>query len=276
MMNKRLIVNADDYGRTGGVSKGIRTAHLTGIVTSTTAMINLPGVEYELEQALDDCPRLGLGVHLVLTAGEPLLPSHLVSSITGGKDHFPSAQQFIRILPGIDVDQVRSEWEAQIQKFIQLTGKNPDHLDSHHHTSYFSQPLFRVMLELARELDCAIRLPLAEGGDTLPLDLPAELGDQPVKFIPALLDEFSPRVADIFFSSFYNQYATRENLIHLLSQLPDGTSELMCHPGFADSELVESSAYNVKRQVELDILIDPEIRNLIQDRAIQLINYTQL
>ncbi len=71
----RLIVNADDYGLTAGVSAGIREAHQSGIVTSTTAMMNLPGVVEDLRLALETCPGLGLGAHLVLTAGGPLRPA---------------------------------------------------------------------------------------------------------------------------------------------------------------------------------------------------------
>jgi len=275
-MNKQLIVNADDYGRTRGVSSGIRSAHIHGIVTSTTAMMNMPGVENCLEEAQRECPQLGLGVHLVLTARKPLLPTNQVSSLTGGKDHFPSPLQFIKLMPGLDLNQVRSEWNAQIQKFIRLTGKKPDHLDSHHHTSYFSKPLFEIMLELAGELECGIRPPLAEGGSDLPLDLPAELGDQTLEFIPGLLKRFNPRRPENFYSSFYDQNATSENLMKLLANLPSGTSEIMCHPGFSDQELVEGSSYNIKREVELETLKDPGLLTCIRDQFIQLISYAQL
>jgi len=275
-MLKRLIVNADDYGRTQGVSSGIRSAHINGIVTSTTAMMNIPGVENDLEKAQQDCPQLGLGVHLVLTAGKPLLPASQVPTLTDGKDHFPSALQFIKFMPGIDPDQVRSEWSSQIQKFIRLTGKKPDHLDSHHHTSYFSKTLFQIMLELAGKFECAIRPPLAEGGYGLPLDLPIELGDQPMGFIPALIKRFTPRLPENFFSSFYDQSATRENLLILLSNLPDGTSEIMCHPGLSDPDLMKGSSYNINREVELEILKDPAIKNCIGDHSIQLITYAHL
>ena len=275
-MATRLIVNADDYGRTEGVSTGIRSAHLNGIVTSTTAMMNIPGVEMGLEKAQRDCPQLGLGVHLVLTAGEPVLPATQVSTLTGGNDHFPSPVQFIQLMPGMDPDQVRAEWNAQIQKFIGLTGTKPDHLDSHHHTSYFSQPLFRVMLELASEFECAIRPPLAEGGSDLPFDLPAELGDQPTEYIPTLLKQFTPRLPENFFSSFYDKNATSENFLRIITNLPAGTSELMCHPGYSDPELVSVSSYNINREVELGVLIDPTIKKVIQDHAIQLITYAQL
>ena len=61
-MTRQLIVNADDFGRTHGVSAGILRAHLEGIVTSATAMMNMPGVAADLRQAKTEAPRLGLGV----------------------------------------------------------------------------------------------------------------------------------------------------------------------------------------------------------------------
>ncbi|HCS39550.1 MAG TPA: hypothetical protein DIW44_08195 [Anaerolineaceae bacterium] len=83
-MSKRLIVNADDYGHTHGVSQGIRLAHLRGIVTSTTAMMNYRGAEDDLRKATHECPRLGLGLHLVLTSGNPVLPVEKVPDLVDG------------------------------------------------------------------------------------------------------------------------------------------------------------------------------------------------
>ena len=275
-MSIQLIINADDYGRTPGVSAGIRSAHLQGIVTSTTAMMNMPGIETALEQTQKDCPNLGLGVHLVLTSGRPLLPTSRVPSLTGGLDHFPSANGFLDYLTDINPEQVRGEWDAQVQKFIHLTGKKPDHLDSHHHTSYFTPALFEIMLEIARELDCAIRPPLAEGGSDLPIDLPPELGQQAMDFLPPLLSRFNPRRPDNFFSSFYDKSATLDNLLGIISSLPAGTSEIMCHPGIADQELLSGSSYSLQRENELGLLIDPTVSTFIMEQDIHLINYSQL
>ena len=77
-MTKRLIVNADDFGRTHQVSDGILSAHCDGIVTSTTVMMSMPGAARDLTRALAEAPKLGLGVHLVFTAGRPLLPPEWV------------------------------------------------------------------------------------------------------------------------------------------------------------------------------------------------------
>src|SRR5512141_2434028 len=80
-MTKQLIINADDFGRTNGVSEGILRAHQDGIVTSSTAMMNMIGVTNDLSQAKTNAPNLGLGVHLTFTAGRPLLPPEWVSSL---------------------------------------------------------------------------------------------------------------------------------------------------------------------------------------------------
>ena len=69
---KRLIVNADDFGRAPGVNQGILDAHTHGIVTSTTVMINYPDAPAGIERAQADAPDLGLGLHLNLTSGPPI------------------------------------------------------------------------------------------------------------------------------------------------------------------------------------------------------------
>lgn len=275
-MTINLIVNADDYGRTPAISSGIRFAHLHGIVTSTTAMMNMPQVNADLLKAMEDCPHLGLGVHLVLTSGSPVLPAAHLHSLLDEDGRFPSAARFLDFLPTLDPDQVRSEWSAQVERFVKITGRNPDHLDSHHHTSYFSPVLFRIMLEISKQLGCGIRPPLSGQGGGLPLDLPPELASQPMDFIPSLLAEFAPPSPDNFYSSFYDQDATLDSLLNLLADLPDGVSELMCHPGFIDPEIMTVSSYNSQRESERQILTDPILLAFLQDNLIHLKNYSHL
>ena len=135
-MTTRLIINADDYGRTPSVSRGIRYAHLNGIVTSTTCMMNMPSVVEDIEIALQETPDLGLGVHLILTAGKPLLPPSKTSALTSPEGLFWNKTEFIDHLPGIDPVAIKNEWRAQIEAFARAAGKKPTHLDSHHHSSY--------------------------------------------------------------------------------------------------------------------------------------------
>jgi len=276
-MTIRLIINADDYGRTPDISRGIRDAHLRGMVTSSTVMMNMPATANEIKVALKETPDLGLGVHLVLTAGKPLLPSDSISSLTTTLGTFHKVDQFVRLAKYLNLDQVRAEWRAQIEAFIAGSGRKPTHLDSHHHSSYFTPGLFKSMLELAREYDVPIRLPIAHNTGKDIQGLPEELEPPLMEFGPQLLEEFQPRSPDAFFASFYDDFATRGEFLRLLSLfLPNGTFEIMCHPGYVDDAFAKESGYAYQRQTELEILTDPAMRREVERRGIQLISFAQL
>ena len=218
---KYLIVNADDYGRTPGVSKGIREAHQRGIITSTTAMMNMPGVETELARALKETPKLGLGLHLVLTSGTPILPAEKVSSITGGKNCFPSLDDFTARLRTVNAEEAGAEWETQIQKFVQAVGRNPDHLDSHHHSSYLTEKLFERMLTLAKKYQCPIRS-IHEGQTGVYGGVSKDLLDSIDAFYPGLVRSFPTVMPDHFISSFYDETAIAEQLLKILEGTRSG------------------------------------------------------
>jgi chitin disaccharide deacetylase len=275
-MTTRLIINSDDYGRSANVSRGIRHAHLHGIVTSTTCMMNMPTVVEDLQIALQETPNLGLGVHLVLTAGQPLLPADQVPSITRPDGAFLSLSALTARCSTFAIREVKAEWTAQIEKFVATTGKKPTHLDSHHHSSYFTPAMFQAMLELARDYACAIRLPVSQDEDGSLTGLPSELSVPLVEHAPKLLRQFQPRHADAFFASFYDETATKAYLLNIIASLKDGVYEIMCHPGYADPELIASSGYAVQRDREREIVTDPEVLAEIKKRKIELINFAQL
>ncbi|MEZ0397269.1 MAG: carbohydrate deacetylase [Anaerolineales bacterium] len=272
-MTVRLIVNADDYGRTAAVDEGIRAAHLEGIVTSTSAMMNLPGVEDELRLALKQTPALGLGVHLVLTSGRPLLPPEQVRSLVDADGNFWRPGAFLERLASLDPDQVRAEWRAQVEKFRGATGRNPTHLDSHHHASYFSEMLFSAMLELADECQAPIRNPLADSGKQ---GFPAELMNSVREFVPHLMAEHRSRRPDHFVCDFYDQGATKASLLAILDSLHEGTTEIMTHPGLYTDELARLSSYAAQREIEFQILTDAEVAEAVSQKGIELITFAAL
>ncbi|HEY5731336.1 MAG TPA: ChbG/HpnK family deacetylase, partial [Anaerolineales bacterium] len=102
-MSKRLIVNSDDYGRTPDISRGIREAHLQGVVTSTTCMMNIPTTADDIAIALMEAPTLGMGVHLVLTMGKPLSQNEAVPSVVDENGNFFKYNSFIENLPNLNV-----------------------------------------------------------------------------------------------------------------------------------------------------------------------------
>ena len=265
---KRLIINSDDYGRTPEISRGIREAHLRGVVTSTTCMMNIPTTAEDVVIALKETPALGMGVHLVLTMGNPISAPETVPSITDENGHFFKYTPLIDHLSNLNMDEVKSEWRAQIEAFIQAAGRKPTHLDSHHHSSYFSPELFHGMLELAGEYGCAIRFPFTG-------EISKEL-EETDKHVPDLIKEFDPRHPDRFVVDFYDEGATREEFLNIINNLPDGTTEIMCHPGYTDDAFAEESVYNNQRDRELGILTHPSIREVIQANGIQLITFAEL
>jgi chitin disaccharide deacetylase len=265
---KRLIINSDDYGRTPEISRGIREAHLRGVVTSTTCMMNIPTTAEDIAVALKETPALGMGVHLVLTMGNPLSAPETVPSITAKDGHFFKYRPLIEHLPALNMDEVKREWRAQIEAFLGAADRKPTHLDSHHHSSYFSPALFHGMLELAKEYDCAIRFPFTG-------NISKEL-ETTHKHVPNLVNEFNPRRPDHFVVDFYDERATREGLLNIINNLPDATTEIMCHPGYTDDTFSKESVYSDQRDRELRILTDPSIKEAIHANGIQLITFADL
>jgi len=264
---KKLIINSDDYGRTPDISRGIREAHLRGIVTSTSCMMNIQSTPDDVAVALEEAPRLGMGVHLVLTMGKPLSAHEAVPSIVDENGNFRKYMPFVESLPEIEVDEVKSEWRLQIERFITVTGRNPTHLDSHHHSSYFSVALFRGMLEMAREYKCAIRYPFMTENREI---------EETGRYAADLMKEFDLKKPDVFYSNFYDEYATQAVLTNLIKSLNNGTSEIMCHPGYVDDTFANESVYNFQRGRELKILTDPSLKQTVLDNGIELITFADL
>ena len=248
---KRLIVNADDFGLTAGVSRGILEAHRRGIVTSTTLLANL-----SLDGALLDglkASRLGVGVHLNLTLGQPVSPAEEIPSLldAGGKFFREPLRQAAEAKP----EEVELELRAQVAVFIRLLGGKPTHLDSHHHVGRH-RPILGVVLALAEELGVPVRCPDAE--------------------TRRAARERGLRSPEQFFGeSGPEAYWSSERLLSHLATLPDGVSEFMTHPGYFDQDLAYSR-YGRQREVELRGLTDPAVSEAVARRRIHLCHFGHL
>ncbi|MFO7322840.1 MAG: carbohydrate deacetylase [Chloroflexota bacterium] len=261
-MATRLIVNADDYGLTEGVSEGIRRAHLDGILTTTTAMMNMPSVMADLKLGRELCPNLGFGVHLVLTQGKPVRPPEKVPTLVRRDGRFYSVLQIIEAVEGMNPVELRDEWRAQIERFLE-TGIPIDHIDSHHHVVMRNEHTLRVALDLASEYGVAIRNPF--------------IRPELESVASALLAQYGVLTTDRIELTFYDSGATRQRLLECIDNLqPDIVTELMCHPGYADAELIRISAYHRPRETELALLTDPEIKARIRERGIELVRFRDL
>ena len=281
-MTRKLIVNADDFGRSPGVSRGIVHAHRAGIVTSTTAMINQPGIRQQLTGALD-CTGLGLGLHLVFTAWRPLLPPQAIPSLVDSSGRFLDQHTAWAQAETISITQLRAELLAQIERFVSLVGNLPDHLDCHHFV-YLYPPFFEVYVALAAQFHLPLRVPFPSETDfrsalsTLPFleGFPHDLVRGMIVTNSALLQTRRLAHPDHFISTFFGQEAiTLDHLLHLLETLPEGFSELMCHPGYVDTDLATSS-YRQERETELSLLTHPIVQERVLDLGIELVTFGAL
>ncbi|MBA2439811.1 MAG: ChbG/HpnK family deacetylase [Thermoleophilaceae bacterium] len=206
---KTLIVNGDDFGASSGVNRGMIEAHCRGILTSASLMVEAPG-SAEAARLSAEHPDLGVGLHVVVGAGE-------------------------------DGDEV----ERQLDRFVELTGRPPTHIDAHRNVHH-SEPLRPAFLAAAEQHGLRLR------------------GYCDVHLV----------------SSFYGQWDGTTHLEHirptsllriLEDEMQPGLNELCCHPGYVDGDL--HSSYTLEREVELQTLCDREVAALLNDRGIRLTTF---
>lgn len=281
-MLRQLIVNADDYGLTPGVSRGILKAHQAGIVTSTSVMINMRAAEEWLHTAQAGAPELGLGLHINLTTGSPVSQPGDIPDLVRPNGTFHPHEEIIGLLPTIDITQIEREMLAQVARFEEITGKLPDHLDSHDHIAYLSPATVKLLIKLAQELSIPVRNPLPAGDFSHQSDFlhrqmrnrfTRVYAEEMVDILHSYAEKGDIVMPGHLVSGLYGDGATLGNLLLLLLDVPEGLTELMAHPGEVDADLPKWSTYIEKRQDELDALTHPSAREVINSEFIQLLNF---
>jgi len=286
---RNLIVNADDLGWTDGVNRGIAEAHRKGLVTSTSLLANGRAFVSALE-VVEANPALGVGVHLNLSDGPPSAPASEVRGLLNEAGCFEDGPEslLLRIASrSLPLDEVEREWDAQIQK-IRDAGLQPTHVDGHKHVQMLPG-LFDIALRLAKKHgirairvsheESKLRAVLATGAErSTSVLLKQGVQARGLKLLARDAREMADRAGlattDYFCGIAQTGVLTSEGVAGLLKTLPEGTTELMCHPGYADEELRASSTrLQQSRQVELEILTDAGIRKLVASQGIRLISY---
>jgi predicted glycoside hydrolase/deacetylase ChbG (UPF0249 family) len=276
-MKKQLIVNADDYARSPEVNAGILEAHLYGIVTTTTVLINMPGSIEAVREAGKTAPGLGIGLHLNLTLGEPCHKSLWTSELVGAGRTFYPIQHWHEILEEVPLDLIESEWRAQIDQMMS-SGVIIDHLDSHHHIATIRADFWELYLELAQEVGCGVRPPYPDdiSDQDMQQSFPMHMIETARNVaLPSLRERSIPH-PDSFLASFFGKGATLAHLLDLIATLPAGINELMCHPGYSSAELEATSDYAQRRSIELEALTSETAIQHIKDEAVELVTYRQV
>ena len=212
---KYLIINADDFGYSYGINKGIIEAHTMGIVTSTSVMVDAIAAHeaHDLKKLKD----LSVGLHLVMT----------------------------------DPTSIDSELERQVEKFVSIVGRKPDHIDTHK-----SQPDSKEQVKLA-------------------LSKYAKANKTPVRSLG-----YAKLIKSFFGLNIDGSGTLNENNVSMqafqaaVQEATDDYNELMCHVGYSDDYLRKASSYNDIREKELKVLTGTEAREYVNSRGLSLCNWS--
>ncbi len=287
---KRLIVNADDFGVTRLVSQGILDAHQSGIVTSTSLMATGEAFDAAVEMS-NRAPRLSVGVHLVLTQGVPVSPASDIPTLVDPRSElmWPPGE-FLRklVTQRIRPQEVELELSRQIAR-VREAGITPTHLDGHKHVHILPE-ISDIVIRLARQFGMpCVRCPV----ETLPpayfrwcVQTP-QAGVLKQYFAASLCSPFAGHFrsklmgsglnySEYFYGLSQTGFLNQETLETILRNLPVGTSELMCHPGYPDSLLAKTGTRLLaQRKIECRALMSPEVRHLACSEGVQLISYSE-
>ena len=270
---RRLIVNADDFGRTSAINQAVIRAHREGILTSASLMTNEPAAQEAVALAREH-PKLGVGLHLSFLFGHSALPHAQIPELVNLQTEFgtqPVAAGFRFFFQRKLRPQLRAEIHAQFDRF-RATGLPLDHVNGHLHL-HLHPVIFRLLMEDAADLgfDC-FRLTT----DPFWLNLRLASGQLTCRAVQAVMFRLlaaraRPELArrgfrhtSAVFGLLQNARVDEAYVTRLLPSLPAGDSELYSHPSLDQSKH------------ELSALISPRVRQLVQQLGIQLIRYQEL
>jgi len=294
---RKLIVNADDFGLTAGVNRAILETHSAGVLSSATLMAN-GGAFEDAVTAARSAPNLSVGCHVVLVDGTPVSPPDAIDTLLGIRSAEPdkfysslSAFAARAMLGGFDRDQLVAEVTAQIRK-IQSAGIQVTHLDTHKHAHVFPE-ILAALLRAARI--CGVR---AIRNPFVPVKvMPAKLfkGKRDlwkrytqVRMLHTFSGQFLQRtkrtgvltpdgVVGVIETGSVDSSGYSSLLRQTLASLPEGTWELVCHPGYNDADLRAASTRLVdSREMERRLLSSAELRQFLEEQKIQVINYREI
>ena len=287
---KKLIINTDDFGLTEGVNRSVIESHLYGVVTSATLMCNMWAFDHAIHLA-KKFPSLGVGIHLTLAAGKPLLNPNEVPTIVDRQGDFRHRSDLIkRLLIGkISLSEIEAELRAQIEKFIN-SGLQPTHVDGDQHC-HILPGINKIVVRLAKELDVPLRIPDERiirkkmTSQTMTGHILRQISAKMLmkflsKRMKSMCKKKSVKTNDYFLSIFGLIPNVRPKIEHfkiLINCAQDGINELMVHPGYYDKRLATfwhgGEAQAKEREDELHCLLSPELKKIIREQGIILSNY---
>jgi hopanoid biosynthesis associated protein HpnK len=270
---RRLIVNADDFGRSHSINEAVIRAHRDGILTTASLMVNEPGCGEAVTLAGKN-PRLGVGLHLVLLQGHSALPPEKIPGLVNARGEFSNSPVgagmnyfFKRRLR----EQLRAEIHAQFEKF-HATGLPLDHVNGHLHL-HLHPTIFKILMADADKLgircfrltrDCLARSRRMANGRWFYRVSHAAIYTWLSRRAREPLRRRGIRHAQITFGLLQNARVDEDYILKLLPELPPGDSELYSHPSLDEFKH------------EFDALVSPRVEEQTKQLGIELIRHQDL
>ena len=270
---RRLIVNADDFGRSSSINEAVIRAHREGILTSASLMVNEPAFDEAVKLAREN-PKLGVGLHLTLLMGHSAMSPEEIPSLVNERGEFSNCpvQTGSRYFFQLNLrKQLRKEIHAQFARF-RATGLPLDHVNGHLHF-HLHPAILKILLADSEQLGIRhMRLTR----EPFWMDVPLARGRRLYRALhAAVFFGLSWRAASGFrrkkirhtpriFGLLQDAHVDEGYISKLLPLLPPGDSELYSHPSLD------------KFKNEFDALVSPRVKAEIEKLGIKLIRYQDL
>jgi hopanoid biosynthesis associated protein HpnK len=266
-----LVVNGDDFGLTPGVNRGILHAHHHGILTSASVFANAPATAEAFALAAQT-PSLGVGVHLTLVDGVPMLAATQIPTLAPDGHFRPTWVAFIAAILArrVSAAEIERELAAQIEH-VRGAGIQPTHLDAHKHV-HAHPAVFAIVTRLASRFGIrVVRIPCEQRPFGLLASTLATPRARRQAFENAALAPWAAEdrrilaraglpAAPAFAGRVLTGLFTRDGLKRVIARCAAGVTELMTHPGYADAALDGvRTRLRTERQTEVALLTDPDI-----------------
>ena len=270
---RRLIVNADDFGRSHSINQAVIRAHREGILTTASLMVNEPGLDEAVALAKQN-PKLGVGLHLTLLCGHAALPPEKIPGLANPRGEFsnnPVGAGFRYFFNRNLREPLRAEIHAQFARF-HATGLPLDHVDGHLHL-HLHPVVFGILMADAEKLgiqrmrftrDCLARSRRMASGRWFYRISHALIYEWLSHRAREPLRQRGIQHAQITFGLLQDSHVDEEYILKLLPELPPGDSELYSHPSLDEFK------------PEFDALVSPRVKELVKKLGIELIRYQDL
>ena len=268
---KRLVVTADDFGAANEVNDAVAHAHAHGILTAASLMVAAPATAEAVALA-KSLPTLGVGLHLVLVDGVPVLPPDQIPDLVDDhgrfRDNMVRAGFAFAFHPATR-RQLRAEIAAQFEAFAD-TGLPLDHVNAHKH--FHLHPVIAGMiLDIGRAFGMrSVRAPvepvavIRAAGDP---NAGRNIATPWAKLMRARLRRAGMSVPGAVFGLRWSGHMTAARLLALIEHLPDGLNEIYLHP--ATSSAFDGHGPDYRHTEELAALTDSYVRSALARHGIR-------